>query len=109
MVTKAKEKTIEKITYKNDGQSIRHREIYEYKNLKIKLELESDSYDIQCYARASVLDGLKWNIIYTIPHAEMKTEKGLAYKIPYRNNGSAAESEFKDDVERLKKYIREIL
>lgn len=49
MVAKSKEKIIEKITYQHDNQSIRHREIYEHKNLKIKLELESDSYSIQCW------------------------------------------------------------
>lgn len=109
MATKNKEKIIEKITYQHDSQSIRHREIYEYKNLKIKLELESDSYDIQCYARAYVLDGLQWNLIYSIPHSEMNTPKGLLYTVKYRNNASAAGIEFKADVDRLKKYIAKIL
>lgn len=109
MATKNKEKIIEKITYRQDSQSIRHREIYEYKNLKIKLELESDSYDIQCFARAYVLDGLQWNLIYSIPHSEMQTPAGLLYTVKYRNNAPSAEIEFIADVNRLKKYIAEIL
>lgn len=109
MAAKSKENIIEKITYETLGQAIHYREIYEYKKLKIKIDIESDSWVQQCYARASVLDGLKWNIIYTIPKSEMKTETGLIYALPYRNNVAAAEPEFKADVERLKKYIAEIL
>lgn len=109
MVAKSKEKIIEKITYQHDNQSIRHREIYEHKNLKIKLELESDSYSIQCYARAYALDGLQWSLIYSVPHQEMKTPSGLLYTTRYRNNPSDAGIEFKADVDRLKKYIAEIL
>ena len=109
MATKNKEKIIEKITNRHDNQSIRHREIYEHKNLKIKLELESDSHDFQCYARAYVLDGLQWSLIYSIPHQEMQTPKALLYMLNYRNNAQAAGIEFKADVDRLKKYIAEIL
>jgi len=109
MAVKNKDTTIEKITFKIDHQSIGHREIYKYKDLKIKLELESDGYDFQCYARAYVLDDLKWNLIYSIPHEQMKTKSGLIYAVPYRNDATAAEPEFKADVEMLKKYIAEIL
>lgn len=109
IMKKETEKIIEKITYKHDRQSINHREIYTYKNLRIKLELESDSYDFQCYARAYVLDGLSWNLIYSIPHSEMKTPSKLTYIRNYAIKPSDAEIQFKADVERLKKYIREIL
>lgn len=109
MAAKTKNITIEKITFKIDHQSIGHREIYNYKDLRIKLELESDDYEAQCYARAYVLDGLQWSLIYTIPHSLMKTRAGLICAVAYRNNAAAAEPEFKADVERLKKYIAEIL
>ncbi|MBQ8635174.1 hypothetical protein IJ425_03375 [bacterium] len=105
---KAVNNTIEKITYQSGGQAICHREIYKHKDLKIMLELKSDSYRQQCYARASVLDGLNWNIIYTIPACEMATRDGILYAVPYRNNAPAAEKEFKADVDRLKKYVAEL-
>ena len=74
--TKTKtEKIIEDITYASSNQSISRRVIYEFKNLKVMLELKSDSYRGQCYARASVLDNLEWRVIYFIPHAEMRTRK----------------------------------
>ena len=60
---KTTEKVIEDITYSSSHQSISRRIIYEYKNLKIKLELQSDGYKRQCYARASALDGLEWKLI----------------------------------------------
>ena len=105
-----KEKIIEDITFSSSGQSISRRVIYEFKDLKIKLELKSDSYIVQCYARAYALDGLEWKIIYSIPHSEMKTQKGLCYCVPYRNEKAPnAKNEFNRDIDRLKKYIAEIL
>lgn len=107
---KTSEKVIEDITYSSSHQSISRRVIYEYKNLKIKLELQSDGYKRQCYARASALDGLEWRLIYSIPHSEMKTPEGLCYCVPYRDEKAPdAKCEFDRDVERLKKYITEIL
>lgn len=107
---KTTEKVIEDITYSSSHQSISRRIIYEYKNLKIKLELQSDGYKRQCYARASALDGLEWKLIYFIPHSEMKTPEGLCYCVPYRDEKAPnAKREFDRDIERLKKYITKIL
>ncbi len=108
MSKRIKEITIEKITYKG-SQSISFREIYKLDEKRIKLEVKSDSYDQQCYARAYLLKDEKWEPIYSIPYSEMNTPKGLCYHVTYRSNASAAEAEFKVDVQRLKKYIEEIL
>ena len=108
MSKKNKEITIEKITYKG-SQSISFREIYKLDEKRIKLEIKSDSYDQQCYARAYLLKDEKWEQIYSIPYSEMNTPKGLCYHVTYRNNASAAEGEFKVDIQRLKKHIEEIL
>lgn len=104
------EKIIEDITYSSSNQSISRRIIYEFKNYKIMLELKSDSYKKQCYAKASALDGLEWRSIYSIPHSEMRTPEGLCYCVPYRDEKAPnAKREFDRDIERLKKYITEIL
>ena len=108
MSKKTKEITIEKITYKG-SQSINFREIYKLDEKRIKLEIKSDSYDQQCYARAYILKDEKWELIYSIPYSEMKTPNGLSHHITYKHNASKAENEFKTDIERLKKYIEEIL
>ena len=107
-MSKIKETTIEKITYKG-SQSISFREIYKLDEKRIKLEIKSDSYDQQCYARAHILKDEKWEPIYSIPYSEMITPKGLCYHVTYRNNAMAAEKEFKSDIDRLKKYVGEIL
>ncbi len=107
-MSKTKETTIEKITYKG-SQSISFREIYKLNEKRIKLEIKSDSYDQQCYARAYILKDEKWELIYSIPYSEMITPKGLCYHVTYRNNAMAAEKEFKSDIDRLKKYVGEIL
>src|SRR5574344_598559 len=104
---KIKEMIIEKITYKG-SQSISFREIYKLNNSKIKLEIKSDSYDQQCYARAYILKDEKWELIYSIPYSVMSTPKGLCYHVIYRSNAMAAEKEFKSDIDRLKKYVKEI-
>lgn len=103
-----KETQIEKITYKGT-QSVSFREIYKLDEKKIKLEIKSDSYDMQCYARAYILKDEKWELTYSIPYSEMNTPKGLCHHVTYRHKASAAEVEFKIDVDRLKKYIKEIL
>lgn len=108
--TKSKEKIIEDITYSSSNQSISRRIIYEFKNFKIMLELKSDGYKRQCYARASVLDNLEWRVIYFIPSSEMRTSEGLCYCVPYRDEKAQnAKKEFDRDIERLKKYVAEIL
>lgn len=108
-MTTKKEKTIEIVTY-GGHQSIYHRELYEFKNLKIKLELNSENYTAQCYARAYVLDGLEWKLIYSIPYPEMKTKRNIYYMHEYQDSKAAnAGKEFTADVQRLKKYIQEIL
>ena len=105
---KIKETTIEKIIYKGT-QSINFREIYKLEEKRIKLELKSDSYDMQCYAMAYILKDEKWELIYSIPYSEMNTPNGLSHHVTYRHKASAAEGEFKIDIDRLKKYIEEIL
>lgn len=108
MKTKTEE-TIESIMY-SGHQSISRREIYMLGKIKIKLELKSDSYEQQCYARAYALDGLEWKVIYSIPYSQMKTRNGLIYAFDYRNgNEEKAKKEFETDVQRLKKYVQQIL
>lgn len=110
MATTKTEKIMEDITYASSNQSISRRVIYEFKNLKVMLELKSDSYRGQCYARASVLDNLEWRVIYFIPHAEMRTPEGLCHYPPYRDTKAPnAKKEFDKDIDRLKKYISELL
>ena len=109
-MTKLKnEKIIESIMYAGH-QSISRREIYILGNFKIKLELKSDSYECQSYARAYALDGVEWKLIYSIPYSKMKTGTKLIYATPYRNgNENKAKSEFDADVQILKDYVKEIL
>lgn len=107
-MSKIKETTIEKISYKG-SQSINFREIYKLDEKRIKLEIKSDSYDQQCYARAYILKDEKWELVYSIPYSEMNTPKGLCYHVIYRSNAAAAEKEFKTDIDRLKKYVERIL
>lgn len=103
------ENTIEKICYTSSSQSISYREIYQLNDKKIKIEIKSDSYHNQCYARVSVLKDDDWNIIYTIPYSLMRTPEGLAYKNDYKNKPETAEANFKADIQKLKTQIENIL
>ncbi|MEI7475317.1 MAG: hypothetical protein WCK67_11140 [bacterium] len=104
-----KAQLLEKICYKSNSQSISYREIYILQDKKIKIDIKSDSYENQCYAKASVLKNDEWNIIYSIPHSIMKTSNNLAYNLEYRNSPTSAEKEFKDDIKKLKELTEKIL
>src|SRR5574344_934701 len=104
-MSKIKETTIEKITYKG-SQSISFREIYKLDEKRIKLEIKSDSYDQQCYARASILKDEKWEPIYSISYSEMNTPKGLCYHVTYRSNAAAAEKNLKQILIGLKNMLK---
>jgi len=108
-MTKTKQDIIEQICYLSSSQSISYREIYQLNDKKIKLEIKSDSYRNQCYARASVLKDDDWNIIYSIPYSIMQTPEGLAYKNDYKNKPAVAEGNFREDIQKLKHYIEKIL
>ena len=109
MTTNLSERVIEKITYKMSSQSIGYREIYKFKGHKIKIEICSDSFKSQCFAKISLLKDLEWSTLYTIPYEEMQTPNELVYKVNYRNDASLAESEFKQDILRLKDIANELL
>jgi hypothetical protein len=105
----SKETIIEKITYTSSSQSISYREIYQLEERKIKLEIKSDGYKNQCYARAYFLKESEWILIYIIPYSLMKTPENLYYHREYKNTPQKAEPEFKLDIEQLKKQIETIL
>lgn len=85
------------------SQDITYRHIYKENGLKIKLEIKSDDYKKQCYARAYVLSNLEWSLIYSIPYSEMKTQTGLAYK------SNVSEILFVNDRNLLQERMTEIL
>lgn len=101
--------TIEKQAYKSNSQSLSYRELYKLKNKKIKLEVKSDSYHNQCYARAYVLKDDEWVLIYSIPYSLMQTPEGLIYHKEYKNNPSQAEKSFSEDIQKLKQNIEKLL
>ena len=103
------EKTIEKIIYQSSNQSISYRELYSIKGKKIKLVIKSDSYRVQCYAKAYILKEDEWNILYTVPYAEMETKEGLIYHREYKKQPQEAQNEFKNDIARLKSFVKELL
>ena len=110
MLVNKKDKTIESIIYQSSNQSLSYRELYSLNNKKIKLEIKSDSYRNQCFARAYVLKNDEWSQIYSIPYSLMQTPDSLAYHSEYKkNNPKLAEPKFKADIAKLKEYIGKIL
>ena len=107
--TASKQEIIEKICYKSSNQSLSYREIYKLNDKKIKLEIKSDSYHNQCYARGYVLKNDEWTQAYSIPYSLMQTPEGLIYKNDYKNKPAVAEINFKEDIQKLKTQIEKIL
>jgi hypothetical protein len=79
--------------------------------LKIKIDIKSDSYDFQSFARVSVFNPseLKWNVISSIPFGNMSTPHKLFYSIQKNDNPAILSDKFKKDVEVLTKEAEEIL
>ena len=106
---KTKEELLESITYQSSSQSLSYREIYIQQGKRIKLDIKSDSYRNQCYARAYVLKQDEWSLIYSIPYSLMQTPDSLAYHSEYKNNPKLAEAKFRADVAKLKEFTAKIL
>ena len=104
-----KEKMIETIYYQCGSQSLIYRELYSLNDKKIKLEIKSDSYRSQCYAKSYVLKNDEWNLLYSVPYAEMKTKEGLIYHHDYKKRPQEAHNEFKIDILRLKDLTKQLL
>lgn len=112
---KPTENTLEDITFISSNQSISRRIIYSLNDThKIKLEVKSDSYKSQCYAKAYLLKDFEWTLIYSIPYALMKTEEGIECRIPYsqkynEKKVSLYSHKFINDIITLKNKVKEIL
>ena len=90
----------------NGRQSVEYKETLEHNDRKIRIEIKSDSYRNQCYARAKLWDGDKWNFVDDIPSSEMSTKDGLAYMPPERKATSAS---FKSDRDKLIKLVKDVI
>ena len=104
-----KEVSVIESIYFSGSQSVSYREIYKQKDKKIKVELKSDAYLSQSFARASVLINDKWEVVYNIPASLLSFEEKLIYKPGYNNKPELAAKEFKKDVDKLKEQTAQIL
>lgn len=68
------------------------------KGLKIKVDIKSDSYDFQSYARISVFNSteVKWHILDNIAFSNMKTPPKLYYQVKQENPNILAKHFFAD-------------
>jgi hypothetical protein len=89
--------------YFTGSQSVNYTEIYSKNDKKIKIEIKSDAYQSQSYARGSVFDGAKWQPVYNIPSSQMHTEVGLIYTNCKQKPEIAASAMAKDIAEVIEK------
>lgn len=101
--------TIEKELFKPSSQSLAYREFYKHNDVVVKIEIKADNHAPQSHATAEVLNGLKWETLYTIPHSEMKTNHDIVYLLQYQNNYKKAETEFKADLTRIKNMVEKLI
>jgi hypothetical protein len=85
------------------GQYHMYKETLEYNGDKLMLEIKSDSYASQCYARIRFWSDKKWNLIDSIHFSNMET----LTKLVHRDNVNA--SHFKRDRDTLIKLAKNIL
>lgn len=60
-------------------QAIEYREVLTLKEFKLRLEMKSDSYKEQCYARISVWNGKEWSFVDSIHYSLLSFKDGLVY------------------------------
>lgn len=111
------ENIIESIVYPG-SQSVTCRIIYQLNGRTVKLEIKSDSFAPQSYAKAYVFDGTSWKDLYAIPYALMQTPHELFYSprfcgLDYKNlTGAALQlvlDEFSADLDTLRTKAEAIL
>ena len=98
--------------YSRGTQSVNYVKIIENaEGTKIKIDIKSDSYDFQSYARVSAFSptDLKWNTISSIAFSEMKTPAQLYYKIGGKSPASIVSDEFEQDTQELTNQAADII
>ena len=107
MSTKTKVTRIDRQVCKG-RQDVILKEILKYGDLKLKVEIKSDSYRFQCYARISILDTQerKWNILHSIHYSNMQTPEKLVYS---REEGQWLAAKFSGDRNKLIKMAQELI
>lgn len=93
-------------------QSVELNLIIESENgLKIKVGIDSDSYDFQSSARVSVFNqaDLQWKTISSIHYSKMKTPIGLNSYPPNQKTDELLDKYFKSDVNVLLKEAELLL
>jgi hypothetical protein len=95
-------KTIDKQCCKR-SQSLDYVEVLVLGRDRIRIEIRSDSYKEQCYARCKLWSGGQWQLIHNIMPQEMTTPSELVYK------KTAAENDFLKDRTRLLNVAEQVL
>lgn len=78
---------------------------------KVRIEIYSDSYKFQCYARIEVFhpQELKWNKLEYIPSANMATPEQLVYSVPVSSSVYMVQNQFMVDRNKLLQLANTIL
>ena len=97
-------------TYFNGSQSVEFKGIYNHNGNKIKIHIDIDSVGFQSSARCYVFNKqeLKWNILDSIHHSNMKSKNVFAYRNFYELSYSEIDA-IENDVKTLKKKAKQIL
>lgn len=105
----------------NAGQSLYYRERLELRSghsfdgvpvggiHKLRIEICSDSYAFQCYARIERWDGSQWQEVEHVHHGNMETPNSLAYAARGPEGEEAQWQKFEHDRDTLLEAAAEVL
>jgi len=105
MPSPVKPKTIDK-QFGPGGQSVYFVEVVALGPERLRIEIRSDSYMEQSYARVSLFSGGKWQLVHSILPSLMKTPHGLSNQP--RGKG-ATEQNFSQDRAQLLRVASAVL
>ena len=90
------------------SQSLNYLELVKLDDHKLRIEIKSDTYRAQCYARVSRHDGTQWHHLHDIPSSSMSTPAQLIHKAQH-NCPEKMEDLFMEDRNELLRIAELIL
>lgn len=88
-------------------QTVFYKKVYKENGNKFMLEIASDDYDFQCYAKVYVWSGIEKGWILVARLENMETESELRYKV--NDNSIDNKKYFEKDIAKLENIAKEIV
>ena len=98
--------------FSKGSQSVEYKAVYSHNGNKVRLEIKKDSHDQQSYGKVYAWDknSLKWNLIDSIPYANLRVVKDKVFHLREISDLTNKElAAFEEDKKILKQLAKDVL